>query len=553
MTMHESNCDGCGSLLEADPGEARRAVEDLLESTRTENTALGRVCPLCGHATSAPVSHRKSVQFGLLAGLLLIAGFLVVAYFTSRETDRQQAVHEALLRLNRSPEVAHYLGTPLTVRGDITGQVREDETGWREARLVIPLRGERSVGVARVIGGRQAGPWEFTTLEVLVAPARKRIDLVSGRIVDYDSEGYVNTHTQAAIAAEFTRTDVPPATRGAGFPCIVTAAGAGEAPRLDTCEPRLPVAALGQGPVDEFLVDLRYGKFILRQTDLSIRDGELDVPLTRTYTSDFWMHRSHSHAFGLHSTHDFDVAPVGTRNPYTYLQIILPDGDFLQFPRVSRGSGYADAVYQHTETSSPFYGALIRWTGEGWATELRDGSKIHFPESYNAMNMAQGAPDELVDARGRTIRLLRDRQRNLQMIETPNRRHLTLAVDGQGRVTRAEDQDHRWVEYRYGPGGVLTDVGYADGRARRYAYDGPLLMTVRDEARRVLVDNSYLRGKLARQIYANGDSWNIRYDVDVNGSYATRAVVETAGGVTHEIRTEDVVPRWIRSSGQDRE
>jgi uncharacterized protein RhaS with RHS repeats len=139
------------------------------------------------------------------------------------------------------------------------------------------------------------------------------------------------------------------------------------------------------------------------------------------------------------------------------------------------------------------------------------------------------------------------------MIETPNRRHLTLAVDGQGRVTRAEDQDHRWVEYRYGPGGVLTDVSYADGRARRYAYDGPLLMTVRDEAGRVLVDNSYLRGKLVRQIYANGDSWKIRYDLDLNGLYATRAVVETAGSVTHEIRTEDFVPRWIRNSGQGRE
>ena len=32
------------------------------------------------------------------------------------------------------------------------------------------------------------------------------------------------------------------------------------------------------------------------------------------------------------------------------------------------------------------------------------------------INMAQGAPGELVDARGHRLRLLRDGQRNLQMI-----------------------------------------------------------------------------------------------------------------------------------------
>lgn len=546
LAVHDTNCNGCGSLLDADPGEARRAVEELLESTRTDNTALGRVCPLCGHRTSEPVSHRKTVQFGLLVTLLVAAGLLLVVYYMSRETERQRAVHEAMVRLNGSADVAGLLGAPLTIRGDVTGQVRQDETGWQEARLVIPLRGEKSVGVARVIGGRQSGPWEFTTLEVLVAPARKRIDLIAGRIVDFDSEGYVDTHTQAAMAAEFTRTDVPPPIRGPEYPCLTAPAGVGGTPRLGTCEPRLPVTSLGGAAVDEFLVDLRYGKFILRQTDLSIRDGDLEVPLTRTYTSNFWMHYAHSNAFGLNSTHDFDVAPVGTRNPYTYLQIILPDGDFLQFPRVSRGSGYADAVYQHTETSSPFYGALLRWTGQGWATELRDGSRINFPESYSAINMAQGAPVELVDAQGRTIRLLRDRQRNLQAIETPNRQRITLTTDVQGRVARAEDQDHRWVDYRYGPSGALADVSYADGRARHYAYDGSVMTSVRDEAGRVLVDNSYRRGKLVRQTYANGQTFGFRYDIAPSDRFATRAVVETPDGVTHEIRTEEFVPRWMK-------
>jgi uncharacterized protein RhaS with RHS repeats len=167
--------------------------------------------------------------------------------------------------------------------------------------------------------------------------------------------------------------------------------------------------------------------------------------------------------------------------------------------------------------------------------------------------MAQGAADELVDAKGHKLRLLRHYLRNLKTIETPNRRHLTLTVDIQGRVVRAEDQEQHRVDYSYGPAGVLTDVSYADGRARHYTYDGPLLMSVRDEAGRLLIDNTYSRRKLVRQTYANGTSWSIRYDVAPNGLYATRAVVETSDGARHEIPTEDFVTRWIRNSGQGRE
>ena len=77
-------------------------------------------------------------------------------------------------------------------------------------------------------------------------------------------------------------------------------------------------------------------------------------------------------------------------------------------------------------------------------------------------------------------------------------------------------------------------------------------MSVRDEAGHLLIDNPYIRGKLVRQTYANGTRWKIRYDVALNGAYATRAAVEPPDGVRHEIRTEDFVTRWIRNSGQGR-
>src|SRR5947209_7639466 len=170
--------------------------------------------------------------------------------------------------------------------------------------------------------------------------------------MEYDPDGYVEVHTEAAARAEDLRTTAPPARWNGEFSCLSTLATPGSRPRIATCPTADPITALKTGPVDRFDVDLRYGKFILRQTDLLLKDGGLQVPLTRTYTSQFWTHRSRVHAFGRNSTHDFDVAPVGSRNPYLDLQLVLPDGDFLFFPRISRGGGYADAVYQHSETSS---------------------------------------------------------------------------------------------------------------------------------------------------------------------------------------------------------
>src|SRR5205823_9143971 len=142
------------------------------------------------------------------------------------------------------------------------------------------------------------------------------------------------------------------------------------------------------------------------------------------------------------------------------------------------GGGYADAVYQHSETSSGFYRAMTRWAGNGWETRLDDGAMIHFPESYSARNMAQGAPTKMVDAKGHVLNLIRDPQRNLREIRTPNGQWIRLAYDDQSRVVRAESDRGDWVHYGYDSDAMLTDVEFSDGRARHYTYVGSLLTWV---------------------------------------------------------------------------
>jgi YD repeat-containing protein len=541
------NCRGCGLLL--DPGHAHvgNAAGGLRESARpVDATRLGRECPLCGQHTAPPLFHRKSVQFALLVGLLAITSVLVLFHYLRGGTERQQAAQQALQQLQVSPEVTRHLGSPITVAGEIGGEVKEDETGWQEVRLTILVRGPRAEGVAHVVGGRTMGAWRFTTFDVVIATERKRVDLVAGRVIELDRDAYVEVHTQAAASPKYVQASLPPARWSGEFPCVWAVAD-GSAPQIGECAPSVPIAALRSGPVDRFEVDLRFGKFVLRQTDLLLEDGDLRVPLTRTYASHLWTRASPINAFGVNSLHDFDIAPAGSRNPYTYLSIVLPDGDLLYHPRISRGGGYADAVYRHSETGTSFYKAIIRWDGTGWETRLDDGSLIHFPESYNSRNYAQGAPTVMVDAKGNRLELFRDPQRNLLAVRTPGGRRLAFDLDGRGCVIRAGDDRGRSVRYRYDPDGLLTDVQHPDGRSRRYAYAGKLLTDVRDERGRVLVRNWYDEaGRVVRQVHANGAAYQFRYRMAANKYYAEEATVVLPGGATRSFPTGESVTQLLR-------
>src|SRR6266478_53636 len=161
-------------------------------------------------------------------------------------------------------------------------------------------------------------------------------------------------HPTNRVLAFLNRAEAPPPKFDGQFPCVSASAnGAAVLAQLGRCA--MPVTH--SDPVDRFEADLRYGHFILRQSDLYISDI-FEVPLTRTYNSGDYIHPNRVHAFGKNMNHPYDIAPLGTRNPYTYNLIALEDGDFLFFDRVSEGTGFADAIFQHTETSTRSYKAV---------------------------------------------------------------------------------------------------------------------------------------------------------------------------------------------------
>lgn len=487
-----------------------------------------------------------SSQLAAISVLVLVVSAIAAAACAHRETELQQVTRLALRIVQSNPRVTEYLGTPVTTRGDADGQLLVDETGWHEARLTIPVHGPSADGVLKLIGDRHTGEWTFSTLDVLVASQRKRVDVLADRVAEHDPSAFLVAHRKPAVTPELDGSPIPPARWSGEFPCVSVLAAPGSAPQIGPCAPVVPIAALAMGPVDRFDVDLRFGRFILRQTDLLLKDGDMQVPFTRTYTSQFWFHRSKVNAFGRNSTHDFDVAPVGSRNPYLHSLILLPDGDFLYFPRISKGRGYADAVYQHSETSTSFYKGIKRWDGKGWEMRLDDGSMIHFPESYNAKNMAQGAATVMVDGKGNDLQLIRDPQRNLRAVRTPHGRWIKLVHDAQGRVVRAEDDERQWVDYRYGADDLLTEVIFSNGRARRYMYAGDLLTEVRDEKGLPLIHNWYRDGRVVMQEYASDERYRMHYSLAGNGHYASESTVVRPDGSIRSFRTEEFVSQFVK-------
>lgn len=352
-----------------------------------------------------------------------------------------------------------------------------------------------------------------------------------------------NAHPRAAPIRpeDVTRATVPPTLDGT-HPCVLARVKGGVVrTQLGSCA--TPVSQ--QTEADSFEVDLRYGTFILRQSDLSVVDG-VPVPLTRTYASEDWGSPSHVHAFGLNSTHNWDIAPTGTRRPYTYMTLVFPDSDFLYFRRISAGTGFQDAVYLHTETATPFYKSTIAWNGDGWTLRRVDGSEMRFPDAYAAKNLAQCAAYEMKDEAGRVTHLQRDGQRNLQEIRTEHGHWIRFGYDGNARITQAEDDGGEFVRYGYNNDGQLAYAVRASGEERTYDYQRGLMMSVLNEQGVPLVRNQYRSGVLVRQDFANGDSYAYDYQPAASRQYMESVVVTLPDQSQQQIRVSDTVPAFLR-------
>jgi RHS repeat-associated protein len=271
-----------------------------------------------------------------------------------------------------------------------------------------------------------------------------------------------------------------------------------------------PRGASGGDPVD-----LSSGLFVYRKTDLTLADV-IPIALTRTYRPA----DSRSRAFGIGTTHLYDMFLVGDTNPYTFQELILPDGQRIRYNRTSSGTDYISAVYIHSSTGSMFYGSTIHWNGAGWTLTLKDGTVYVFPDGSFTTSPQQAALLSITDRNGNEVTLTRDSSKNLTKINSPNGRSITLTYDTSNRITQAQDSIGRTVSYTYDGSGRLSTVTDANSGTTTYTYDSNNnMLTITDPRGILYLTNQYdSNNRVTQQTLADGTTYQFSWTLS---SYTT--------------------------------
>lgn len=270
-------------------------------------------------------------------------------------------------------------------------------------------------------------------------------------------------------------------------------------------------------------VDLSTGLFVYEQTDLVVRDT-LPISLTRTYRPRDTVVRP----FGIGTTHPFEIFLVGDIFPYTFADLILPDGSRVHYNRISPGTSFGDAVYEHTETPSVFYKTQIKYVGGRWHLTLKDGTLYEFPDAENAQSPRLAALVAMSDRYGNSYTLTRDSNRNLTKITTPNGHYIDFTYDASNRITQAKDNIGRTVGYAYDASGRLQTVTNPKGGLTQYTYDtSHRMLTIKDPKLQTYLTNQYdTNGRVIKQTMADGGIFTFAYTLGANGKVTQTDVTD---------------------------
>ncbi len=300
-------------------------------------------------------------------------------------------------------------------------------------------------------------------------------------------------------------------------------------------------ATPGSGPAaDGDPVDLATGLFVLTKTDLLLPDVA-PIALTRTYRQN----DPNPRPFGIGTSHPYEIFLWST-NAFQEADLVFPHGGRVHYVRTSPGIGFADAVFEHTTTSSRFYKSRIVWNGDGWTLTLKDGSALIFGENAPVQAMR--------DRHGNTVTILRSNGQsgNVRAVLSPNGRWLSFTYDAGNRITQATDNLGRTASYTYDSSGRLVGVSDPAGGLTDYTYDDtnpgdPIrktrMTTLRDPRRIVFLTNTYdANGRVVRQTQADATAYQFAYTLDVNGRVTRTDITDPRGSIRRVTFNADGYP-----------
>jgi RHS repeat-associated protein len=276
-------------------------------------------------------------------------------------------------------------------------------------------------------------------------------------------------------------------------------------------------------------VDVGTGLFVSRKTDLFLPDV-LPINLSRTYRPGDPVSRP----FGIGSSHPYAMRLWSAQN-YQQVDLILPDGGRIHYVRVSAGTGWVTAVYEHTTTPTEFYKSRIAWNGSGWDLTLRDGTVYVFGDVAPLQAIRDRFGNEI------TVEHANGQFGNVRRVVSQNGRSITFSYDGSNRITQARDNIGRTVGYQYDASGRVWKVTNPAGGVTEYTYDtSHRMLTIKDARNIVYLTNTYdANGRVTTQTQADSTTWEFDYTVNGNGKVTQADVTDPRGHVNRSTFNTD--------------
>lgn len=282
-------------------------------------------------------------------------------------------------------------------------------------------------------------------------------------------------------------------------------------------------------------VDLSTGLFLYEKADLTLTDT-MPVEIRRVYRPQ----DPTSRTFGIGTTFRYDMF-LWSVNNYQEADLILPDGARIHLVRISPGTGFTDAVYEHTATPTAFYKARMFWNGTGWDLRLRDGTTYVFPDF---------APLAAIrDRYGNQITITRSggSNGNISRITSPNGRFVEFTYDTSNRVTKIKDNISRVVDYTYDASGRLWKASNLHFESEtnppltEYTYDtSHRMLTIKDPRNNNYVVNDYdANGRVWRQTQADLTTFLFAYTLNGSGDVTQTEITDPRGHVRRLIFNND--------------
>jgi len=200
--------------------------------------------------------------------------------------------------------------------------------------------------------------------------------------------------------------------------------------------------------------------------------------------------------FGVGASHNGEWYLYGDGVQFQWVTLVLADSAQVRYDRISSGHSFANAMYQHWESPTEFYGSRIGWDGSQWVLREHDGSVGKFLPCNAPWEKC--AIVEWLDADGHRTRYTRDPARRLTAIETASGR-IAFEYDQGGRIQRVSDQANHAVTYTYDAKGRLLKAVGSDGVTRAYGYDDRDLLTRIEEPGRIVQNEYDADGRCIRQ------------------------------------------------------